>query len=401
MEWNRRQLSLPVQVTSTPPKAEVWKDGGQLGVTPLVIRHGLTEELTLTVKEAGYLPGKIKIPTEGQSGWASVELVQTRLPRWTCSLTGVLDAPIQATEGRLVLNNNTGEVTNLETATGRVVWSRKIAGLRGSCLSPGSSQAQFLYTVLQDGHVMRLSAEDGKESWNRNLGTPLTGSALLNPSENALVVATGEGNVYGLSADRGEVRWIVQVADAIKWVLPVEGGYLCLGTDAAHYLCPGKSDEHKPWRRNLISAASARPVLSDRRAYIPGADGTLTVLDLRNGALISSESVSSASLVAPALWEDTLIVADISGNVQALALPSGKKLWQHSLRESVSSGGSCAGGTYYIGTDRGTLTALDVATGNVKWQAMLDGKVQSPPVITDQLCLTTTRTGTVYAISLK
>ena len=45
--------------------------------------------------------------------------------------------------------------------------------------------------------------------------------------------------------------------------------------------------------------------------------------------------------------------------------------------------------------------ALDAQTGKVKWQATLEGAVQSPPVTVGALCVTTTRTGMVYAISLK
>ena len=399
-EWRRRGLTLPVEVTSTPTNAEIWRDGKLIGHTPSVLRRAVTEELTLTIQEKGYLPGKVKVSTEADSARVHMELVQTRLPRWTHSLDGEVDVPVDMEGANVFVSSRSGQVTALETATGQVLWKAKLGTLHGSYVSQTVRLGQWLYVVLGDGRVTRLSADDGKESWSSDLHTLLIGTPVIG-SPDEIVVAGAQGNVFGLGTNAGEVKWVVQTGEQTSWVVSTGDGSVCVGPTSVRYVASAQGGEGKPWRRNLEIEVSARPTVAEGRIYLPAKNGELMILESRSGSLAGSYDVSTSALVSPAISQRTVVATDVNGTVTALDGVTGKKLWEKRLGETVSSGGSCYQGTFYIGTDRGSLIALDVATGNVKWHATLDGAVQSAPVVTGQLCLAATRNGTVYAMTLK
>lgn len=399
-EWAKRKLSLPVEVTSTPKSAEVWKDGKLLGRTPLVVRHGPAEKLRLTVRCHGYLPGALKVASDNPTN-ASIVLRQTRLPRWTCSLGGAVDVPINVDGRRLFVSSRSGRVALLETTTGRVLWTKELGGLSGTYLSQAVRQDQSLYVAVGDGRVLKLSVDDGKELWSRNLRTLLAGTPLPQGSGDTLVAAGADGRLFGLSAKHGDVTWTLAGKEQTDRVLRVPGGFLCVGPMSIRYLCDDKSGKRKPWRRSLGERISGKPMLTGNRLYVPGNKGTLTVLNIRTGSIIAEHHLSSSALVGPAISDNRLLVADTDGTVLALNAGTGRKLWKSPLGEELNSGGTCHKMIFYIGTARGNLMAMDMRTGKVTWQTVLDGAVQTPPTIAGRLCLTATRTGTVYAISLR
>jgi len=400
-EWTRRQISLPVLVTSTPAGAEVWQDTRRLGNTPLLVRRHLDQDLNLTVRQSGYLPGKLTLSGKHTTD-ANIELLETRLPRWTRSLDGPVDVPVNVDESRLFVSSRAGEVTAIETATGRILWTRNLGGLRGSYLSQSVRQQQSLYMLLGDGRVMRLSASDGKDAWSRALRTLLTGTPLLSPSDDVVVTAAADGNLFALDTTRGDLRWNLTAGEHINWLLATDNGYLCVGPASVVFLArESASGGTKSWKQPLPVKVSAQPAVSVTQIYVPGEDGSLTILDIRTGRIVKTIPLSGRPLVSPVLSQPVLLVTDTDGNIRAFDRESGKTLWTRALAEPLSTGGTCNDTTFYVGTDRGGLVALDIHTGKVRWQAVLDGPVQSTPVVTGQLCLIATRTGTVYAMALK
>ncbi|KKK59593.1 hypothetical protein LCGC14_3032840, partial [marine sediment metagenome] len=59
-----------------------------------------------------------------------------------------------------------------------------------------------------------------------------------------------------------------------------------------------------------------------------------------------------------------------------------------------------AGVAVVASPDRHQVTAMDAATGEIKWQFTANGRVDTPPTIVDGRCLFGTRTGWVYCLRL-
>jgi len=400
-EWARRKLTLPVKVTSEPKGAEVWQDGKLLGRTPLVARRGMDETPQFTVRMHGYLEGHVQVPTKGQPSELRVELRATRLPRWTCSLGGALDVPVQLDGSRVLVSSRSGQVASVETATGRVLWSKKVGRLSGTYVSQAVREGSGLYLNLGDGRVLKLSARSGTEVWSRDLSVLLSDSPLVRSTDGTVVSAGAGGGLFGLDREHGSIKWQLDEKHQTTWLLSTEQGFVSVGPTSVRHIIEKERSGQSSWSRTVGEGISGRPVIAGERVYVPGRGGVLTVLNLRTGAVVGRENLSGSGLLSPALSDGVLVVPDVSGTVRALEARSLRKVWTRSLGEPMSTGGSCHRGSFFIGTERGSLLSLNLHNGQLEWQAVLDGAVQAAPVLTGQLCLTGTRTGTLYAIALQ
>lgn len=114
------------------------------------------------------------------------------------------------------------------------------------------------------------------------------------------------------------------------------------------------------------------------------------------------------SHLSPA-WEGASVyAADRNGLVKALDTDSGVEIWSVNLAEKTGflsanipamlSGGLTVSGEHvYVGTERGTLIALNANDGEIAWTANAGGEVLSRPEVSDGLVLVHTGNGLLQA----
>ncbi|MDH0353308.1 outer membrane protein assembly factor BamB [Morganella sp. GD04133] len=108
-------------------------------------------------------------------------------------------------------------------------------------------------------------------------------------------------------------------------------------------------------------------------------------------------------------WEGSSVyAADRNGLVKALDADSGVEIWSVNLAEKTGflsanipamlSGGLTVSGEHvYVGTERGTLIALNANDGEIAWTANAGGEVLSRPEVSDGLVLVHTGNGLLQA----
>jgi len=114
------------------------------------------------------------------------------------------------------------------------------------------------------------------------------------------------------------------------------------------------------------------------------------------------------SQLKPAVNENAVFVAARDGEVKALSIKNGKKLWSIDLGDHESnatnrsarlSGGIGLGGdTLYIGTENAQIFALDATNGNIKWLTKVSGEVIAQPVYDSSLVVVHTSRGELIAL---
>ena len=83
--------------------------------------------------------------------------------------------------------------------------------------------------------------------------------------------------------------------------------------------------------------------------------------------------------LTPAIQGDQIYAASNEGEVVALQLSSGKRIWRQELDQSVSGGIGVSGNRLFVGTSEGQVLALDAGNGSVLWRQTLRGEVLSAP----------------------
>jgi outer membrane protein assembly factor BamB len=127
------------------------------------------------------------------------------------------------------------------------------------------------------------------------------------------------------------------------------------------------------WRINAGQKISAGPGADDSHVVVGTDKGDVLAFDA-DGKAAWTARVSSEVIAPPRLSDGIVVVFSGDGRIYGLTAADGKTKWVHqrsnpSLTIRNVAGGVTSRGGLFAGTAGGRLLALDVATGNVGWDA--------------------------------
>jgi len=270
-----------------------------------------------------------------------------------------------------------GDVAAIATTTGKIVWHRDIGE---ACRSAPTIAEGRLYIPTLTNKLLALATTDGKQVWSyqaTNAETMVLGLPSPAYADGLVVAGFGAGDLVALRAASGTVAWADSLASSRGRTSLVD-----------------------------LSTIRARPVIKNGTVYAVGIGGLLLALDLRSGRRLWERDVASYDMpwvagnwifllsqggqlaalstidgtpswvrqldrfedmekqrdpilwVGPVLAGGRLVVAG-SNSVQLSVNPTtGVIIGHQTLPDAASLTPSIAGGTLYVLTDDGTLTAF-------------------------------------------
>lgn len=150
------------------------------------------------------------------------------------------------------------------------------------------------------------------------------------------------------------------------------------------------------WTLKTANRFTAGALAHEGTIYVPGSDGILYALDARTGAEKWKYAANESLGTTPVLVDGMLLVASEADTLFAVNAETGKWAWQY--RRDLPSGFTIQGaatplahnGIVYQGFADGTVVALDLRDGAVKWErALATGGTQfldvdTTPVLDDK-----------------
>jgi outer membrane protein assembly factor BamB len=100
----------------------------------------------------------------------------------------------------------------------------------------------------------------------------------------------------------------------------------------------------------------------------------------------------------PALDGDRAYVAGHGGDVQAVAVATGRLAWRADTELELSGGPTVGEGIVVVGGTGGDLVALDAETGSQRWRVATGGEVLVPPAVAGGLVVVRTVDGRLRAL---
>jgi len=153
----------------------------------------------------------------------------------------------------------------------------------------------------------------------------------------------------------------------------------------------------------LGSPVESSPAIADKLVCIGTDDGELVAVDIAAGAEAYRLRLGKLVRSSPLVVGERLIVGVIegkgSGGLVALDALTGKLLWRRKLGPTFSSP-ALAGSSLLVGSDDGSLYALDLEQGRPLWTLALGGKVRSTPAVVDDLAVVGDFEGHLVAIHI-
>ena len=102
--------------------------------------------------------------------------------------------------------------------------------------------------------------------------------------------------------------------------------------------------------------------------------------------------------LAPAIDGTHVYATNAIGEVTALNLANGKKVWHKRLKLKLSGGTGAGDGMVLVCTTGGVVIALAQKDGSERWRAQLSSEILTAPVVTPELVIVRTVDGKLFAL---
>lgn len=175
----------------------------------------------------------------------------------------------------------------------------------------------------------------------------------------------------------------------------VSGGRVYAATGYGELLSIDAATSSILWRIKLDAPARSAPAIGSGKVVVTAQSGVVQAFDAATGATAwrASTEVSGAALVgagSAAISADTVVVAGSTGQIQAFDLATGGVKWQASITgnssisaitglRDASASPVIHGDAVYATGIGGALVALDLKTGEVRWQQPI-GSAETPVI---------------------
>lgn len=133
----------------------------------------------------------------------------------------------------------------------------------------------------------------------------------------------------------------------------------------------------RAWTVKTKLPLSAGPEVGAGAVIVGSSEGDVIALDAKNGAQRWRASIKSEVLARPLVVNDVAIVRTVDGHLEALSIADGSRRW--SLGEQVprltlrgTSPPVLAGDRIVAGFDNGRIIAVDVRSGDVLWDTIVN-----------------------------
>ncbi len=275
----------------------------------------------------------------------------------------------------------------------RQVWSAKVGGASDYLLVGlrPSSDGSRIYAASQDGKVVALNPETGREQWTADLDTDLSAGPAA--AEGAVVVASKDGDVILLDAQSGEEQWRAFIGGETLAHPLIKDDSIVVQSIDNRLQALSRFDGRQRW-----SIEQTMPALTMRGASSPLLVGTLVVAGFDNGRLLAVDAetgdvVWDSLLALPTGRSDLDRLSDIDGaiavvgqdvyaagyqgRIAAIAAESGQIMWQR--EESSHVGVAADWNRVYTARTDGEVIAMSRGTGAEAWRT--DATLRRDPTL--------------------
>ncbi len=296
-----------------------------------------------------------------------------------------------------------GFVVGMDLATGTMLWSTLVSDdsvAPVSIFSPTLANDQIFVPTSQ-GRLYSLDASMGSINWTATIvDEAATQAAIQSISRPAVegdvvsVYSSASNSVVALDANTGEQRWALQVNDPPVLGTPVAGIEVILES-APSVIGPAIANG-----RVFVSIGS----------YSGDAAQSLMAIDLATGTELWTTQLGSIDITdpnrqrgvsQPYVTADAVIVSigGSDGNsLIAISPETGEQVWEHRLSDGQSSQMSIVEETGYVARNDGTLSGIDLQTGDELWSVDTGGALHAAPYVVDGMLYQAADDGQLYAL---
>jgi outer membrane protein assembly factor BamB len=250
-----------------------------------------------------------------------------------------------------------------------------------------------VYVASYSGAVFALNKKDGTIRWQR---TDLNGSVIASPalSGNYLAVGTVDKHLYLINKSDGSPApgWTkdgITLKDGI-WAQPIiKGDALYVATMGGEVMALRLSDATQVWSKpfHVSGAVADLTAIDDTHLFVPSLNKQVYIVNMNDGTALHAGFLASDWVwTRPAVSNGIVYFGDFSGSIYGVDITTGVQVWKYSAGTKVKAAPAVVQDTVVVADEKTLVYFFDSRTGALKMRLPLPdtnaGKVRADIVAT-------------------
>ena len=213
-------------------------------------------------------------------------------------------------------------------------------------------------------------------------------------SDEMVYVTTDSGRIYALSKDTGIQRWVKSVGEKTSAPSAYDD-MVFVGSDEGLKALTDKGEVE--WVKN-VSSISSKPVIYDENVIVGTDTGEIYAVNIENGEKVWKLILESNDSVIISNIEDGKICAVYNSTCVLIDAEEGDVEWYFEADGPITSAPKIQDDAVYLGCWDTKLYSLDVRNGEVLYEFMTGWGVDTTPVVSDDMVFFGSMDNSFYAI---
>jgi outer membrane protein assembly factor BamB len=343
---------------------------------------------------------------------------------WTFHTSRPLLASPAVVGDYVYLATGDGRTVALDQRTGQPVWEYRHGEASSSTPAVAGDMVIF---ATRPGRVVALSRRAGTLRWEAKLRQVILASPIV--VQGTVYIGAADRKLYALDAATGRQRWAFTTKDwVVAAVAHADDRVLVASQNSRLYGVGVDTGRQRfVYDTGLGRHIVAAPAIQGERAYFGALHGRVWAIDwqtttyplerlllfcqsnlyiwgmraappVQKGS-VWSRSVGGDVIHTPAIAHSTVYVTTARGTVVALDAATGTERWRTDLGVDSTAAPIVAGTTVLVGTRAGSVFGLHAHGGEVLWDFKTGGKISGSPIVAGDTMYVVSHDGTLYAVT--
>lgn len=214
---------------------------------------------------------------------------------------------------RLFFGSYDNHLYALDATTGRLIWKYETDNYLVGTPSVVDDEQAAVIVGGCDGLLHVISALDGKELRNFDVGAYIPNSAAVR--DGVAYVSHFGGEIAAYDVDAGEEVWKVSGGSGVEFYASpaVSQDRVYVGGRDKALRCLDRINGEELWRFNTRRAVDSSTVVCDSALYVGGMDGRLYAIDPKSGEELWSYEIGAKLSASPAISNGVLVISSEDG----------------------------------------------------------------------------------------
>lgn len=203
----------------------------------------------------------------------------------------------------------------------------------------------------------------------------------MKKNELYMLVGTSKGELHSFDYRNGVVKWTNKYNEPINSTPSVSHDNVFFGSENGNFYCVNALTGKEKWKFMISGIISTDSYIEDNIVYFGTQDGILYALDANTGKEIWKKELQNSIKSTPLVYHDFVYTSSEDGNFYAIDKLSGETKWSFKTNGKIHSSPVAVAGKVYINSDDKNLYSLDAETGAPTWTSPLGEISKSSPSI--------------------